>query len=122
MHWLPDLVFLDIETTGGTPLYHRITEIALIKIENGQKTVAWQSLINPELSIPRNITGLTGITNVMVQNAPTFKEMAGDLFSHLQGMVLVAHNCRFDYGFLKAEFKRLGVTGKVVTPALPLVC
>ncbi len=115
MHWLPDLVFLDIETTGATPLYDRITEIALIKIENGQKTVIWQSLLNPELPIPRNITGLTGITNDMVQNAPTFKEIAGDLFSHLQGMVLVAHNCRFDYGFLKAEFKRLGGTLRLQT-------
>lgn len=115
MHWLPDLVFLDIETTGGTPLYDRITEVALIKIEGGEKTVVWESLTNPETPIPRQITGLTGISNEMVQNAPTFKDIAGDLFSHLQGMVLTAHNCRFDYGFLKAEFKRLGGTLRLQT-------
>lgn len=115
MHWLPDLVFLDIETTGSTPSIDRITEIALIKIEQGKKTVIWESLINPETFVPRQITGLTGISNDMLRNAPTFKQIAGDLYSHLEGMILTAHNCRFDYGFLKAEFQRLGGTLKLRT-------
>ena len=92
MHWLPDLVFLDIETTGSTPSIDRITEVALIKIEQGKKTVIWESLVNPETFVPKQITGLTGISNDMVKDAPTFKEIAGDLYSHLEGMVLTAHN------------------------------
>lgn len=115
MHWLPDLVFLDIETNGGSPKYDRITEVALIKIENGEKTVAWESLVNPEEPIPGQITTLTGITNDMVKSAPVFKDVAGDLYSHLEGCVLVAHNCRFDYGFLKAEYARLGGTLRLRT-------
>jgi len=115
MHWLPDLVFLDIETTGSTPSIDRITEVALIKIEQGKKTVVWQTLVNPETFVPGQITGLTGISNDMVKNAPTFKQIAGDLYSYLEGMVLTAHNCRFDYGFLKAEFQRLGGTLRLQT-------
>ena len=115
MYWLPDLVFLDIETTGSTPSIDRITEVALIKIEQGKKTVVWQTLVNPETFVPGQITGLTGISNDMVKNAPTFKEIAGDLYSYLEGMVLTAHNCRFDYGFLKAEFQRLGGTLRLQT-------
>ena len=115
MYWLPDLVFLDIETTGSTPSIDRITEVALIKIEQGKKTVIWESLVNPETFVPKQITGLTGISNDMVKDAPTFKEIAGDLYSHLEGMVLTAHNCRFDYGFLKAEFQRLGGTLRLQT-------
>lgn len=115
MHWLPDLVFLDIETTGTTPSTDRITEIALIKIVNGERKVVWESFVNPEEHIPWHITKLTSIDDAMVKNAPTFKEIAGDLYSHLEGVVMAAHNCRFDYGFLKAEFARIGVTLRLRT-------
>ena len=115
MHWLPDLVFLDIETTGGAHLYDRITEVALIKIEAGVITTVWESLVNPGIPIPRQITGLTGINDAMVKNAPSFKNIAAELYSHLDGMVLTAHNSRFDYGFLKAEYKRIGATLRLRT-------
>lgn len=115
VHWLPDLVFLDIETTGGAHLYDRITEVALIKIENGGVSTIWESLINPGIPIPKHITGLTGITDDMVKDAPTFKEIAAELYSHLEGMVLTAHNVRFDYGFLKAEYKRMAATLRLRT-------
>ena len=110
MNWLPDLVFLDIETTGGAHLYDRITEVALIKIENGEISTIWESLVNPEIPIPRQITGLTGISDAMVKDAPKFQDIAADLYGHLQGAVMAAHNARFDYGFLKAEYKRMGAT------------
>ena len=110
MHWLPDLVFLDIETTGGSHTRDRITEVALIKIEGGEITATWETLINPGIPIPRQITGLTGITDEMVKHAPKFEDIAGDLYSHLEGMVITAHNSRFDYGFLKSEYKRMGGT------------
>ena len=110
MHWLPDLVFLDIETTGGSHTRDRITEVALIKIEGGEITVSWESLVNPCIPIPRHITGLTGITDELVKDAPKFEVIAGDLYSYLEGTVMVAHNSRFDYGFLKTEYKRMGGT------------
>ncbi|MGZ8251704.1 MAG: 3'-5' exonuclease, partial [Methylophilaceae bacterium] len=72
MNWLPDLVFLDLETTGGTPLHDRITEIALVRIENGEITDRWETLVNPEVPISPFITQLTGITDEMVKDAPTF--------------------------------------------------
>ena len=108
MRWLPDLVLLDIETTGGAHLHDRITEVALIKIEGGEISTVWESLINPGMPIPRLITGLTGISDDMVKDASSFKDIAGELYSHLEGQVMVAHNVRFDYGFLKAEYKRMG--------------
>lgn len=108
MRWLPDLVLLDIETTGGAHLHDRITEVALIKIEGGEISTVWESLINPGMPIPRHITGLTGISDDMVKDASSFKDIAGELYSHLEGQVMVAHNVRFDYGFLKAEYKRMG--------------
>ncbi len=110
MHWLPDMVLLDLETTGGTPLEDRITEIALVRIQDGEVTDRWETLVNPGIAIPPFITQLTGISNDMVRNAPSFAEVAPQLYSYLQGMVMTAHNARFDHGFLKAEFKRLGAT------------
>ncbi|PTR14178.1 DNA polymerase-3 subunit epsilon [Nitrosospira sp. Nsp2] len=105
---LPNYVMLDLETTGATPLYDRITEIALIRFEYGVETERWQTLVNPGISIPPFITHLTGITNEMVKDAPTFEEVAPTLYGYIEGAVLAAHNVRFDHGFLKSEFNRLG--------------
>lgn len=109
---LPSYVLLDLETTGATPLKDRITEIALIKFEHGKEVDRWQTLVNPQTNIPDFIQSLTGITNEMVQDAPTFKQVAGELLDYLDGAVMCAHNVRFDHGFLKAEFKRIGITLK----------
>ena len=105
---LPIITYLDLETTGATPLRDRITEIALVRFENGIEVTRWQTLVNPEKAIPAFIQQLTGISNEMVANAPTFKEVAGILSEYLDGAVLVAHNVRFDHAFLKSEYKRLG--------------
>lgn len=110
LHGLPDtLILLDCETTGGKPGRDRITEVALIEIDNGIETGRWQTLLNPEMPISAWIAEFTGITNAMVATAPTFADIAPDLLARLQDKVLVAHNARFDYGFLKAEFKRAGL-------------
>jgi len=105
-------VLLDLETTGATPLKDRITEIALIRFENGQEIDRWQTLVNPQTNIPDFIQSLTGITNEMVEDAPTFEQVAGKLLDYLDDAVMCAHNVRFDHGFLKAEFKRIGITLK----------
>ncbi len=107
---LPSYVLLDLETTGATPLRDRITEIALVRFDHGIETARWQTLVNPGTPIPPFIQNLTGITDAMVQDAPTFEEVAPLLLDYLEGSVLAAHNARFDHGFLKSEFKRIGVS------------
>ncbi len=110
LSWLPDMVVLDIETTGGSHLYDRITEIALVRIQNSEVVDIWQSLINPGKPIPITITHLTGITDEMVKDAPKFEDIASELYQYLEGVPLAAHNVRFDYGFLKAEYQRINAT------------
>ncbi|MEQ1777884.1 MAG: 3'-5' exonuclease, partial [Nitrosomonas sp.] len=107
---LPCYVLLDLETTGATPTQDRITEIGLIRYENGVEVGRWNTLINPEVSISPFIQRLTGITQDMVDHAPTFAQVCETLLQWLDQAVLCAHNVRFDYGFLKNEFKRIGVT------------
>lgn len=102
------VVFLDLETTGATATYDRITEVGLIEANNGEFVREWSTLVNPGISIPPMIQSLTGISNEMVASAPSFEEIARELWLALEGRVLVAHNARFDYGFLKNEFRRLG--------------
>ena len=102
------LAFLDIETTGGNPQRDRITEIGIRFWRGGQVVGRWQALLNPQTRISGFIERLTGISNAMVADAPTFENLADELEHQLQGAVFVAHNARFDYSFIKAEFRRLG--------------
>ena len=108
--------FVDVETTGSSPLAGRVTEVAVIgarRAAGGDWAVTdeWTSLVNPRMAIPAEIQFLTGITPAMVAGAPTFGELAGELLPRLAGpdTVFVAHHARFDYGFLKAEFARCGI-------------
>ncbi len=103
------LVFLDLETTGATAHFDRITEIGLVEVDQGRHMGEWSSLVNPERPISSMIESLTGITDAMVAQAPTFAELARDLFERLAGKTLVAHNARFDFGFLRSEFRRVGL-------------
>ncbi len=102
------LVFVDLETTGANPLRDRITEIGLVIVTSGQ-VESWSSLVNPGVGIPPFIQQLTGINDAMVASAPSFAELAENVLARLQGKLFIAHNARFDYGFLKSEFKRLGM-------------
>ncbi len=102
------LVFVDLETTGANPAVDRITEIGLIEVDALGNARHWSSLINPQVTIPAFIQGLTGITNSMVEHAPVFTELAAQLHERLQGAIFVAHNARFDYGFLRNAFTEAG--------------
>ncbi len=102
------MILLDCETTGGRASRDRITEIGLIEVIGGEVHHRWQSLINPGRPIPPWINKITGIDDAMVASAPTFRDIAESLYQRLQNVVLVAHNARFDYSFLKQEFKRVG--------------
>ncbi len=99
---------VDIETTGGSPITEKITEIAVF-VYDGQKIVdEFISLINPEKKIPYHITQLTGISNSMVADAPKFYEVAKSIIEKTENTIFVAHNVNFDYNFIKQEFKQLG--------------
>lgn len=100
---------IDVETTGGQPAQDRITEIAIVKVQAGRVISEFSSLVNPGRRIPSYISKLTGITDQMVQQAPSFSELADTIATQLQGCLFVAHNVRFDYGFVKAELARCDI-------------
>lgn len=104
---LPCFVMLDLETTGGNAVQDRITEIAAVRMENGVETARWSTLVNPGVRIPPFIQSLTGISDAMVADAPAFEEVASTLLELLDGAVFVAHNVRFDHGFVVNELARM---------------
>lgn len=107
---IPDtFVLIDLETTGANPVSDRITEIAAIRVEGGEIVERWETLVNPGRPIPEFIQQLIGITDAMVADAPPFEALAPRMQALLDGAVFVAHNARFDYGFVLNEFGRLGI-------------
>lgn len=112
---LPCYVLLDLETTGGNAVRDRITEIAVVRVEHGVEVARWSTLVNPGVLISGFIEQLTGISNALVADAPTFDEVGHQLLKLLDGAVLVAHNVRFDHGFLQNEFARMDVTLRTKT-------
>ncbi len=112
---LPCYVLLDLETTGGNAQQDRVTEIAAVRMVHGQEVVRWSTLVNPGVRISHFIEQLTGISNALVADAPTFAEVGQQLLALLDDAVLVAHNVRFDHGFLQHEFERMGVALRVKT-------
>lgn len=106
---LPCYVVLDLETTGTNPVSDRITEIAAVRIEDGRAVRRWTTLVNPQVAISGFIENLTGISNALVADAPLFADIAVELLELLDGAVLMAHNVRFDHGFLKNELARIGL-------------
>jgi DNA polymerase III subunit epsilon len=99
---------VDLETTGGTAAQHRITEVGIVLLDDGVVVEEWSSLVNPCQRIPPSIVSFTGITNAMVEDAPTFADLRSEVRARLEGRLFVAHNARFDYGFVRSEFRRSG--------------
>lgn len=98
----------DIETTGGYAASNGITEIAVYIFDGQQVVDSFETLVNPHQSIPRFVQSLTGITDEMVQLAPSFEEIAPRLVEMFQGKVFVAHNVNFDYSFINHQLQSLG--------------
>lgn len=99
---------VDIETTGGYASGNSISEIA-VAIHDGERMLDYfETLINPEVPIPRYIQALTGITTAMVSQAPLFEEIAPKLYSLLHDKIFVAHNVNFDYSFVKHQLAQCG--------------
>jgi len=104
------IVMIDFETTGLSPdAGDRITEVAALRIVDGQMVERFVSLINCGVRIPSFITGLTGITQAMVDSAPPVDEVLPQLLDFIGGDMLAAHNASFDEKFLRAEALRLGL-------------
>lgn len=101
---------VDLETTRTTSESGRIIQIAIAFVQNKKIINQFSTLINPHETIPRNIVQLTGITQDMVQGAPSFEDIAASVHTMLSGTIFVAHNVNFDLPFLNAEFKRVGMT------------
>ena len=108
----PALAFVDLETTGTAPAADAITEIGIVRVAadpagNTPEVAEWSTLVNPGMPIPPAIQALTGISDAMVRDAPPFEAIADEVAARTAGAVFVAHNARFDYGFLKHAFARL---------------
>ena len=98
---------VDLETTGGHAARDRIIEAGIVLLENGKVVEEYSTLVNPGSRIPYAIQQFTGITEAMVADAPPFEAVADEIESRLAGRLFVAHNARFDYGFLRNEFRRI---------------
>ena len=98
---------LDVETTGTRAAEDdRVTDVAVVLVQGNRRELVFESLVNPGRSIPYYITTMTGISDAMVKDAPSFDGIADDLLQVLSGRVFTAHNARFDWGFIDSEVKR----------------
>ncbi|WP_433531779.1 exonuclease domain-containing protein [Micromonospora sp. CA-263727] len=109
-------VVVDVETTGLSPTSDRIVEIALVRVDGGRVVDEWATLVDPGRD--PGPTFVHHITADMLAGAPTFGDVAGEILSRLDGAVAVAHNARFEEGFIAQEFARVGIN----TAPLPAVC
>jgi len=101
-----DLAIVDVETTGVSPSSDRVIEVAIVRVSDGRVVEEFSSLVDPERRLSHRIWSLTGITDEHLRGAPLFRQIKDDLLRLLDGSILVAHNARFDYGFLRKEFER----------------
>ena len=99
----------DIESTGGTKGTDKITEIAIYLFDGDKIVKEFHTLVNPQRAIQPFVVKLTGITDDMVRNSPTFTEITKDILDITDKATFVAHNVSFDYNFLRAEFQSLGI-------------
>lgn len=107
-------VVFDVETTGLSAERDRLIEIAAIKVKNGKEIDSFESYINPERKISQLITDITSITNEDVKNAPLEKEVMTNFYNWLSDDdILVAHNAKFDLGFIGKSFERLGIMNEL---------
>jgi DNA polymerase-3 subunit epsilon len=118
---LSDVSFavVDVETTGrGSWAGHRMIEIAIVEVRGGAVVDHWETLLNPGQRLPYEITALTGITPEMIEAAPYFDHVAGEVANRLVGRVFVAHNVTFDWSFVSSEL----VSAIGEAPDIPRLC
>ncbi len=103
------ICFIDTETTGLNASYNRIIEVGVLKVVDGELVKEFKTLINPQTYLDPFIQSMTGINPQALEKAPTFDEIKDELAALLEDSIFVAHNVRFDYGFIRNEFKRSGI-------------
>lgn len=108
---LDNLLFtiVDVETTGGKPLFHNIIEIGIVQMRNGEILDTYETFINPGTQIPSDITMITGITDSDVEGAPIFPDITSRIMPYLTQGIFVAHNVQFDYNFIQKSLFRSGI-------------
>jgi len=109
------MAIIDTETTGMRPPYSRVIDIGIIRVEGGVEVERYQTLVNPQTSVPAFISDMTSITDADLVGAPTFDEVALEVEELLKDAVFVAHNVGFDYAFMQSEFRRLDMDFKAPT-------
>ncbi|MCP4177352.1 MAG: 3'-5' exonuclease [bacterium] len=120
---LGPFTIFDIETTGMSPVYHRIVELAAVRIDRDGGQTRFSSLINPCCEISRKLISIHGISNEMVKDASKFKDVGYNFMDFCKGSTLVAHNARFDLSFLQESLARTGLktwNGKTLD-TIPLI-
>src|SRR5690606_13757427 len=103
-----NLNFLDIETTGSNYHKDKITEIYISKVRNGEVIDTYHTLINPQTQIDPFITKLTGLNNKILESEPLMEDVAEEIFEFINDEMVIAHNARFDYSFLKHHLGQFG--------------
>lgn len=104
------LAFIDLETTGVNLASDRIVEIAIVKLQPDYTRVVKRKLINPQMPIPKSSSDVHGITDEMVKDAPSFKQVANEVRQFLDNCDLAGYNSnRFDFPMLVEEFLRAGL-------------
>lgn len=106
---LPVVAF-DLETTGLTPVAHRIVEIAAVKSYGGRVLRTFHSLVDPEIPIPQEVVRIHGITDELVAGQPRITEVLPGFVEFVGSSLLVAHNAPFDMGFLSYELLRMSAS------------
>ncbi len=101
------IAIVDVETTGGSAANNRLIEIGIIRIENGVEVRRFQSLVQPGQSVPIFVQNLTGISDHALESAPVFRDIADEVEECLKDALFIGHNVRFDYDFVRHEFRRL---------------
>ncbi|MGH2674578.1 MAG: DEDD exonuclease domain-containing protein [Actinomycetota bacterium] len=99
---------VDLETTGGAPPESRITEVGAVRYRGGEREAVYRTLVDPGIPIPRFVSHLTGIDDLLVRDAPPVESVLPSLVEFLRGAVFVAHNAGFDFRFLNHDLGRLG--------------
>jgi DNA polymerase III epsilon subunit family exonuclease len=113
-----DFVVVDIEATGAKMPPNRIIELGAYRVRGGRIVDNFNTLVNPEISIPRFVAMLTGISNEMVKRAPLFAEVAPKWLEFVADAVLIAHNAPFDTNFLNHEIARVYPGHRMMNPHL----
>lgn len=100
---------VDVETTGSRPARgDRVVEVAVVAVRGGAIRPAYETLVNPGCPLPPFVRSLTGLDDDLLRHQPVFAEVADGILAALSGRIFAAHNARFDWAFLQAEFRRTG--------------